>query len=382
MLRVWLLLTASVLLVGCEPQGGQQADIVVTPGQSIQAAVDAAEAGDVILIQPGTYRPSASAEAMVVIDDDVGNITLRGGGDAPDDVVLDGNDQVLHVIFVGEGVGRSTVIENLTVTGGNGYPDTVLPADYTPVLRPELDLGQDFYYDGAGLMLFLSAPTVRNCRIVENRAGRCGGGISAYCPDGGTFPNPGPMITGNEILDNAVDEVFAGTGGAVDVYFGARATIVNNLMVGNYAWGSAIAVLDNASATIDSNTLVGNRRSAIATTAPSTATVTNSIIAGTLDGAALDVSGTLTCSNCCFFDNAEPWDPPAGQGHVTTDPLFVTGPRGGYYLSQTAAGQTSNSPCVNAGSAAAAGSNVSGRTTRTDSAVDGGTVDIGYHYQP
>ena len=69
------------------------------------------------------------------------------------------------------------------------------------------------------------------------------------------------------------------------------------------------------------------------------------------------------------------------------DPLFVTGPFGDYYLSQTAAGQQQESPCVNAGSTSATlprisspTTRISSRTTRTDGAFDAGVVDIGYHY--
>jgi len=36
-------------------------------------------------------------------------------------------------------------------------------------------------------------------------------------------------------------------------------------------------------------------------------------------------------------------------GNIDADPLFVTGPQGEYYLSQTAAGQGADSPAVNAG---------------------------------
>src|SRR3954451_2437669 len=47
---------------------------VVHPGESIQAAVDAASPGDTVFVQPGTYRQS------VVIETD--GITLKGGGTA------------------------------------------------------------------------------------------------------------------------------------------------------------------------------------------------------------------------------------------------------------------------------------------------------------
>jgi len=79
----------------------------------------------------------------------------------------------------------------------------------------------------------------------------------------------------------------------------------------------------------------------------------------------------------------------AGTGNIDADPLFVTGPDGAYYLSQTAAGQGADSPCLNAGSAAAAdmcfesdGGPVclAEFTTRTDQVLDSGTVDMGYHY--
>lgn len=54
--------------------------IVVSPGQSIQAAVDAAQPGDTIQLKPGTYH-----ESVTVSKD---NITLRGAGTGPNGSVL------------------------------------------------------------------------------------------------------------------------------------------------------------------------------------------------------------------------------------------------------------------------------------------------------
>lgn len=67
----------------------------------------------------------------------------------------------------------------------------------------------------------------------------------------------------------------------------------------------------------------------------------------------------------------------AGTGNITSNPLFVTGPQGRFYLSQTAAGQPTNSPCVNAGDPS---STMIVGTTRTDQVPDAGIVDMGYHY--
>ncbi len=62
---------------------------------------------------------------------------------------------------------------------------------------------------------------------------------------------------------------------------------------------------------------------------------------------------------------------------TVADPLFVSGVGGDNYLSQIPAGQASNSPCVNSGNPA---DPLIDGTTRTDSAPDTGTVDMGFHY--
>lgn len=62
--------------------------------------------------------------------------------------------------------------------------------------------------------------------------------------------------------------------------------------------------------------------------------------------------------------------------NIDSDPLFVNGPLGDYYLSQVAADQLTDSPCVNTGNNTALQSG----TTRTDQVEDEGVVDMGYHY--
>jgi hypothetical protein len=69
-----------------------------------------------------------------------------------------------------------------------------------------------------------------------------------------------------------------------------------------------------------------------------------------------------------------------GAGNLDADPLFVNGPLGSFYLSQIAAGQASDSPCVDAGSDAASNLDLDMLTTRTDEESDAGVVDMGYHY--
>jgi len=68
------------------------------------------------------------------------------------------------------------------------------------------------------------------------------------------------------------------------------------------------------------------------------------------------------------------------NGNISADPLFVTGIQGKYYLSQTNAWQSQQSPCVNNGSLPASSLGLQIMTTRTDEVPDEEQVDMGYHF--
>lgn len=70
----------------------------------------------------------------------------------------------------------------------------------------------------------------------------------------------------------------------------------------------------------------------------------------------------------------------SGNNNIYTDPLFVNKTNNDFRLSQTAAGQSSNSPAYNTGSTTASARGLGAKTTRTDSAADEGVSDMGYHY--
>lgn len=73
------------------------------------------------------------------------------------------------------------------------------------------------------------------------------------------------------------------------------------------------------------------------------------------------------------------WDG-GGEGNISDDPLFISGPLGDYYLSCREAGQAADSPCIDAGSGTAESRGLEKLTTRTDQVTDAGIVDMGYHY--
>jgi len=78
-----------------------------------------------------------------------------------------------------------------------------------------------------------------------------------------------------------------------------------------------------------------------------------------------------------------------GYGNLTANPLFAGGPGGEFYLSQIAAGQPADSPCLEAGREPAADTCFPAPggslclhqlTTRTDQITDFGIVNLGRHY--
>ena len=82
-------------------------------------------------------------------------------------------------------------------------------------------------------------------------------------------------------------------------------------------------------------------------------------------------------------DGWGPWLIPSDT-NIDEDPQFAathsTDFLKNYYLSQIAAGQLTDSPCVDAGSTTATAAGLDSYTTRTDHVADSNDVDMGYHY--
>lgn len=123
----WAVLPATVAIAGgamafaAHPAAAATLTVHIHPGQSIQAAIDAATGPETIVVDPGTYN-----EALFIYKN---GITLKGGGQAPSQVVVTPSSQTvpnicsqifgLSGICVAnpEALVKHTTIENLTVAG-------------------------------------------------------------------------------------------------------------------------------------------------------------------------------------------------------------------------------------------------------------------------
>jgi len=358
---------------------------------TIQAAFNAAQESDTIVVSPGHYLENLSLRDKNVVltsvsPDDPCNVSAT---------IIDG-DKIGITISCATNIGPAMIIRGFTITGGKGG-----------LSRP-------------GGISCWGSPTIDKCVIKENE-GDQGGGIRCV--------GSSPIITHCIIEDN--DTTYNGDGGGIGFDGGGSPTISHCIIRGNsalgtgggiYCAGSSNPVFSNC--VIENNTAGPFGGGVYCYNAYDGITFTNCIIrnnsaglnprgggihcyfASKLSsnnctitantGGVYSESSSITMKNCIVWGNStsDIWGDTIyvtysnigggaiGQGNINADPCFVSGLEGDYYLSQIAAGQSVNSPCVDAGSDTAGALGLDMLTTRTDEVGDAGIVDMGYHYAP
>ncbi|MCK4659312.1 MAG: right-handed parallel beta-helix repeat-containing protein, partial [Phycisphaerae bacterium] len=385
--------------------------------------------GTTIRVANGTYLPDPTGlgdprEATFQLINGVGIKGGYAGCGAPDpdernilvhETILSGDigttgddsDNSYNVV-VSSNTDETAILDGFTITAGNadGEPGT----------------GGVWYRQGRGGGVYNSNgnPTVLNCTFSANYA-TIGGGMfngngnpmvidctfsgNSAKDAGGMWNQDGssPTVTNCTFIGNTASFSYNPAGGAMLNGSNSNPTITNCAFIGNtatngttWSYGGAIWNGSGSSPIIAHCTFIGNAADDYGggihndNNPPSTnLTVTNCVFWGNTDGGGMDESAqihddsgctsvvTYSCIQGCTAFCSNPDDHNIGD-----DPLFVTGPGGDFYLSQIAAGQGADSPCVDTGSDTAVnlGLGLCGRTTRTDEVPDTDIVDMGYHY--
>ncbi len=365
---------------------------------TIQAGIDAASDGDTVLVEDGTYTGTGNVN-IDFLGKEVALVSRNGA----DSSIIDCQNTVLTrgVIFQ-NGETTNTVLDGFTVRDGR------LPGTYR----------------GAGIMIINgSSPTIRNCTITKNKisitGSEHGGGI--YCEGEGTNPSisncfiydnqakygagirvetgASPLIIDTIIDHNSSRDTRAdGAGIHVSgsaIFINCRITnnhapdnggayrgsgqvdFFNCLFSGNSARGATFNMAGNVSftnCTITANSSSVGVLFSIYSTSASCQFI-NTIVYGN-EATEFRVDGTLSA----VYSDIEGGYP--GEGNIDSDPLFVSGTEGNYYLSHIDAGRAVDSPCIDAGEVDTDSWDWDSATTRTDGYNDVCTVDMGYHYGP
>ncbi|MBN2382685.1 right-handed parallel beta-helix repeat-containing protein [bacterium] len=347
--------------------------------------------------------------------------------------------------FCGGGIfctnGSSPIIRNNIITMNKHSTESILGGGIfcndlanPHIIKNEISSNSDpGGGSGGGIFCENSAPLIRSNYIHDNSTIE-GGGIT--CTDGATAlilhniitnhstyvsggihcNSAAPTIIGNTIAYNQT--LSWGEGGGINVRDGSQPTIMDNRFTHNTAGkGAGVYIRDSSFDVINNffylNTAIaeldGGGGIFIRSSSPlikNCTFVENSSIPSNRAGG-ITVWGSTsspTVVNSILWNNTptqfyasstkdvtysalEGGYP--GLGNIDLDPLFVTGPAGDYYLSHMDTGQTTTSPCVDAGNDLAVNACytvndgvvcLSDLSTRTDSEPDDSVADIGFHY--
>jgi hypothetical protein len=323
------LLLVSLLLLFL-PVIGSAATLTV-PAQyaTIQAAIDAAYHGCVVVVSPGTYKECIDYKGKA--------ITVRST--APEDpsvvaaTIIDGEQKDTVVTF--ESDERATsVLMGLTITNGNGGGGSggISCGNSSPTITNNVIVGNSTIDNGGGIECDGGSAVVTDNIITGNSAGQGGGILIKSCAS--------PIVRRNVIFGNTAQE-----GGGIGCYWSWPN------IVGNTIWGNCAAQ--------GGGMWLGEE---------SSPAISNSIIAFNTSGGGIYVGqdplppSMPLISYCDVYDNAGGnfvnfTDATGTNGNISADPLFADAANGDYRLKSRAGRwngsawvtDTVTSPCIDAG---------------------------------
>ncbi|MGB3340623.1 MAG: right-handed parallel beta-helix repeat-containing protein [bacterium] len=398
------------------------ATIIYVPSQypTIQQGLNAAQYGDTVLVAAGIYSEN------IIWPSQDGIYLMSETGPSATSINGSGMGRVLN--FPNYSFSRSTVITGFTIENGTaergagiylyGSPYIIgniiqrniaqgtstwvygggifCDGSGSPRIEANTFIGNvtqgEYWNHGAGIYIDNDVSPLIIGNTLQNDSaigGYWNYGAGIFC-DGQSYPD----IRHNIIHSNIATGGTRGYGVAIHVSSNCPAYILSNLIYNNTAqsgtWNYGAGIHVNNDAIIYNNTIVGNTctggRGGGIHVYDSTNTIANNIIvynsAGNGGGIGAPTNGHATLMNNDIWNNSggNYYNITPGVNDISEDPLFVTGPLGDYYLSQTAAGQGQDSPCIDYGFATAESLELHTHTTRTDTIYDSGIVDLGYHY--
>ncbi len=317
---------AAVLLISASACNPVLADVLTVnldgsgDFTSIQAAIDSASDGDLVLVSPGIYtEPSDHVIDLVGKD-----IVVSAIGTAQE-TIIDG-EGIRRGIFCGSGETASTVIEGFTIRN-------CFPTWYDWNENGAIDFWE--YFGGGCWNRDGSNPTIRECIFMENRAEY--GGAIYNGDENGASSNP--HLEGCQFLDNGLAQGLGGAiynmrssptilncafwenrsyfGGAILNFNGSDPTLTGCAFLSNHAISDGGAMYNDASeptlaecefientASDDGGAIFNADPSSIANIPVFDECLFRGNVASAEGGAMHNFSASPTITNCEFSENA------------------------------------------------------------------------------
>lgn len=256
---------------------GLAAELHVQPGESIQAAIDAAVNQDHVVVHPGTYHESIFFKGKAIV------VRSLAG---PDVTTIDATGLNKRVVNFIDLETPASVLDGFTVSGGSGG---ILCQFSQPTIRQ--CLVRENSVTGRGGGLFASGgsvtigPIVEDCVFEENVATDAGGGIA--------ISNKGITLRRCVVADNFSSQT--GGGGGISLQGSGTATIEDCVIADNISAsvpGSGLRIVpsSNAKVTIRRTEIIRNRGTSVGGVHVSSTT-----LVGT--GCAIDFDSVLIAEN-------------------------------------------------------------------------------------
>ena len=219
--RLLLCVLALAGAVACAPALASAGSTLNVPGDfaTIQAAIDAANPGDTVLVAPGSYAGPIDFHSKA--------ITLASSGGR--DVTTIAGGASAAVVTIGANPGETPVLNGFTITGGSlgGVTTGGGPA----LIENNRIVNNAFCFAGGGVDAEFSAATIRNNVISGNFQSGCSGGPGG----GGVFIGGAGTV---QLVNNVVTGNADGTAGGGVSLFAANAAVVDSNLISNNAGGN------------------------------------------------------------------------------------------------------------------------------------------------
>jgi predicted outer membrane repeat protein len=348
---------------------------------TIQAAIDSADDGDMILVADGTYTGAGNKE--LTWDGTEKHITIKSAN-GPENCIIDLEDSGRAFTFV-SGLGDNSiwitaadVIDGFTIRNGNtndyagaiycyyGYEN-----DVSPTIRNCVFENNTSNYGGA-ICIDGGSSLITNC-VFDSNSANYGGAIYLGSAGGDTEP----LIQQCTFTGNSADLAWNGQGGAIyltNISTNEDCRINNNTFDGNSAPNGGAIYFSTSSPEVSGNLFVNNtgstNGSALYIGNYEGPTISNCTIAnntgpeavycygfnGTVEPVFIntiiwdsdssfgfqDTSQANPIISYCNLESGFPTTGTDGGGNISIDPLFCSPDSGDYTLAE-------NSSCVAAG---------------------------------
>ena len=216
----------------------------------IQAAIDAAQTGDTVLVSPGVYYENLQLRGRDIVlssryflDADPAK-TIR-------ETIIDGSQptqpDTASCLLIWKGETQATVIQGFTLQGGKGtrWYDHYIPG---------------YFREGGGILSEFSSPVIRHNIIRDNTVPKEGANLISHGGGGIRCGDGTPCIEGNQIIHNRAD----GYGGGIVLNYCPGAVVAHNVIAFNVGgkdysgggfWATGVAGTVN---TLINNTIAYN----------------------------------------------------------------------------------------------------------------------------